>query len=109
MSITRQSRFALITGAAGGIGRTLVQVFHDAGYQVIATDRTSQPVNLPCAHYIQADLASLAEDETYAYEIFHSIRGILKSKGLNALINNAAIQILGGAENLTRQDWRQTT
>jgi len=108
MSTPQESRFALITGATGGIGRALVQVFHDAGYQVIATGRMSQPVNLPCAHYVQADLGNIVEDEVYADKIIQSIRGIVKSKGLNVLINNAAIQILGGAETLTRQDWRQT-
>ncbi len=108
MSITQQSRFALITGATGGIGRALLQVFHDAGYQVIATGRMSQPVDLPCAHYIQADLGIVVEDETYAHKIITSIRDILNGNGLKVLINNAAIQILGGAESLTRKNWNQT-
>ena len=100
--------FALITGTNGGIGRALVRAFHASGYAVIATDITTQPEELPCVHYMQADLARIVEDETYAAELFKSIRRCLNGHGLKVLINNAAIQILGGADNLTRQDWRQT-
>jgi NAD(P)-dependent dehydrogenase (short-subunit alcohol dehydrogenase family) len=32
------TRWALITGAAGGIGQALVETFSADGYQVIATD-----------------------------------------------------------------------
>lgn len=108
MSTEIQPRFALITGAAGGIGRSLVKVFKEAGYKIIATDRTPRPENLFCTQYIQADLDRYVEDETYAHEILDSIRGGLKSNGLKVLINNAALQILGGAESLTRRDWHQT-
>lgn len=82
--------------------------FHTAGYHVIATDITSRPADLPCAHYIEADLSRTVEDEAYAQGCFGQIRNILNGAGLKALINNAAVQILGGTENLTRQDWRRT-
>ena len=86
----------------------MVRVFHEAGYCVIATDITPQPADLPCRHYLQADLARIVGDEAYATEIFASIRECLNGRGLHALINNAATQILGGTDSLTRQDWRQT-
>ncbi|OFV93576.1 MAG: short-chain dehydrogenase, partial [Acidobacteria bacterium RIFCSPLOWO2_12_FULL_54_10] len=100
--------YAFITGANGGIGQALVRTFHDAGYQVIATDITDQLADLPCAHFIQADLGRLVEDETYGAGILECIRGWLQNNGLNVLINNAAIQILGGTDKLTRTDWRQS-
>lgn len=100
--------FVLITGANGGIGQALVQIFHDAGYSIIATDITPRPDSLPCAYYVQADLIRFAQDEIYACETLTSIHNFLDGKGLNALINNAAIQILGGVDNLSRQDWRRT-
>lgn len=100
--------YCLVTGAAGGIGRALAQTFCDAGYRVIATDCTPQPVELPCFVYLEADLARFAEDEAYAAETFAGVRSALDGKGLNVLVNNAAVQILGGADNLTRNDWRQT-
>ena len=98
----------LITGAAGGIGEALVRVFAAAGYTVIATDSCDRPVDLPCTHYLRIDLAQLAGDESWAHQHVTAIRGLLDGKGLNALINNAAVQILGGLDSLTRDDWRRT-
>lgn len=101
-------RSALITGAAGGIGSALVTVFQEAGYRVIATDCVPQPEDLPSAAYVQADLALFTQDEAYADSTLSNIRRALDGASLKALINNAAIQILGGADSLTRQDWKQT-
>ena len=102
-----KAKTALITGATGGIGRAFVWAFHDAGYRVIATDLSEKPHDLDCATYIPADLARYAQDETYASQINAALRGALDD-GLDVLINNAAIQILGGADNITRHDWRTT-
>lgn len=104
----KETLFCLVTGAAGGIGQALVRVFCSAGYNVIATDIVTQPAGLTCARYIQADLARIVEDEAYAAEIFASIHQCLNGHNLHALVNNAAIQILGAAGTLSRQDWRQT-
>lgn len=98
----------LITGAAGGIGRALVARFAATGHNVIATDIGPSPADLPCRHYLPIDLARTVEDEAYAAEQFATIVDCLEGKGLRALINNAAIQILGGVDSLTRADWRQT-
>ena len=98
----------IITGAAGGIGRALVQVFNDAGYHVVATDRNPQPADQPCAYSLQADLARVAEGGRYADQVVARLRAALDGEELTALVNNAAVQILGGTESLTRPDWRQT-
>lgn len=107
-SVVTPVRFAVITGAAGGIGQAMVQEFAANGYTVIATDRVPAPESLGAHHYLQADLARTVEDEAYADEIFNQIKTWLGSAGLVALINNAAVQILGGADNLTRSDWQLT-
>lgn len=100
-------KLALITGASGGIGHALVRVFADAGYQVIASDLGEKPHDLPCAHYLPADLARYAQDEIYASEINTALRTCLNGH-LDVLIHNAALQILGGVDSLTRADWCQT-
>ena len=99
---------ALITGAAGGIGQALVRTFGDAGYQVIATDKTEQPANVACAAYLQVDLERLVGDADHAADIVAAIRETLAGRGLNALINNAAIQVLGGVQDLSLTDWRRS-
>ncbi|QKS30009.1 MAG: SDR family oxidoreductase [Candidatus Accumulibacter similis] len=99
---------ALITGAAGGIGRVLVEVFDAAGFQTIAIDNTPRPDDLACTHYLCADLARLVGDEVYADEMVAAIRQALQGNGLHALLNNAAVQVLGGTDRLSRNDWRIT-
>ncbi len=98
----------LITGAAGGIGRALVARFFSAGYTVIATDIVERPSDLECAHYLKIDLERTVEDADYAATQFSAISASMNGDGLHALINNAAIQILGGVDSLTRQEWRKT-
>lgn len=56
---------------------------------------------------MQANLARLAQEEVYAKEIKSELRESLEVR-LDVLINNAAIKILGGADNLTRQDCQTT-
>jgi len=101
-------RHALITGAAGGIGQALVRGFSDAGYDVIATDRVPCPPGLACSRYFETDLERTVQDEAYASEVFAGVRTHLAGGGLHALVNNAALQILGGVESLSRDDWRHT-
>ena len=98
----------VITGAAGGIGRALVTVFCDAGYRVVALDCAPQPADLGGASYVRADLGRFARDEAYAQAALADIRASLGGQTLDALINNAAVQILGSAERLNRDDWHET-
>lgn len=98
----------LVTGVSGGIGGALASTFAHAGYTVIATDSREAPTGLDAAHFLQIDLVKTVRDESYAEEIFNQIRELLPDTGLNALINNAAVQILGSSAILTRSDWSQT-
>jgi len=98
----------LVTGAAGGIGRALVAQFAAAGYAVIATDIVERPEDLECDYYLRIDLEQTVEDEDYAATQFAAIVDCMNGEGLRALINNAAIQILGGVDRLSRADWQQT-
>jgi len=104
----KHSKCCVITGAAGGVGNALVQIFHDAGYCVIATDRVTDPGELSFSHYVQADLGRMVDEDEYAELVLNKIRCLLENKPLKVLVNNAAIQILGGADTLTRMDWRHT-
>ncbi len=102
-----QAKVALITGAAGGIGHALVDAFAEEGYLVLAMDIADNPQTLACHHYIQADLSRYAAEESYAKDINHQISKLCDGK-LDALINNAAIQIIRRVEKLTRDDWQHT-
>jgi NAD(P)-dependent dehydrogenase (short-subunit alcohol dehydrogenase family) len=108
MSNLPGQRFAVVTGAAGGIGQAIVRAFTAAGYAVVATDIVDQPADMACSLYLQADLARTVEDAGYADALFRRILDHVDGQGLAALVNNAAAQILGGVDSLSRADWRQT-
>lgn len=100
---------AVITGAAGGIGQALVRAFTDAGYAVLATDRQPRPDGLACAHYLQLDIGRTVHDEAAAAQAFAQVRAAFgHTSGIDALVNNAALQVLGGADTLTHADWQAT-
>lgn len=102
------SPWVIITGAAGGIGQALVRAFTSDGYRVLATDLLPKPVDLPCTHYLEIDLMKTVRDELYAREIFEKIELLIGGQGLHVLVNNAAVQKLGGVDDLSREDWRVT-
>jgi len=101
-------KYCVVTGAAGGIGQSLASVFSEAGYLVIATDHSAKPKGLQCAHYIRADLANLVADQASAKKFLAKVGRLLGGNPLSVLINNAALQILGGVEDLTMEDWNRT-
>jgi NAD(P)-dependent dehydrogenase (short-subunit alcohol dehydrogenase family) len=106
--VTEAVKYVVVTGAAGGIGQALVHAFHDVGYRVVATDRVPAPAGLPCSLWIEADLARTVHDEAFAADVFHRIGAHVGAGTLRVLVNNAALQVLGGIADLTRDDWRRT-
>ena len=84
---------ALITGAAGGIGRALCAAFTVAGYAVIATDRG--PAEIPDVLYLPLDLAAFTRDQAMRTRFHQQVVQALAGAPLAALVNNAAQQILG--------------
>jgi NAD(P)-dependent dehydrogenase (short-subunit alcohol dehydrogenase family) len=102
------NKAAVITGAAGGIGQALVRGFAAAGHAVIATDVVPCPDALPCDTFLQLDLERTVADPQYADECFAALRQALRGRRLAALVNNAAVQILGGVEQLDRSAWQRT-
>lgn len=98
-------RTVLITGAAGGIGIALVDVFVRHGFRVVALDVVNRPDLPDGVDYHLVDLAQFVTDQAYADAAIKAIDVTLDGAGLNALINNAAVQILGSVDTLTREDW----
>lgn len=98
---------ALITGAAGGIGKSLCDVFSKEGYEVIATDITDLD-DINCAEYIQQDLVDICNSSAALEKFTENIKSLTNNCGLNVLINNAAVQILEKTENIKRSSWKTT-
>src|SRR5690606_2790115 len=98
----------VITGAAGGIGRALVEEFSAAGYRVLALDRLAPSEVDSEWHYLECDLHRLVLDPRYATDVLEQLRALLQGANLKALINNAAVQVVRPIEQLSREDWAET-
>lgn len=94
------SKVVLITGVAGGIGRATAGVFTEAGWRVIGVDRADfgEPF-VRQGLFIRADISEAGDIET----IYAQARGF--SKTLNAVINNAALQIAKPILETSVEEW----
>lgn len=96
----RDDRVVLITGAAGGIGRAVVRVFGKAGWQVVGVDRAPFGEPFPkTSLFIQADIS----DPQDLREIFSQVQRF--TNRLDALVNNAAIQIAKPLLETSVDEW----
>lgn len=89
---------AVVTGAAGGVGRAAVDAFHREGWYVVGIDRAAD-VDLPNADlYLKADVSEPTEvDATF--------KELARFGKIGALINNAAIQVIGKIVETTPEEW----
>ena len=95
-----EPRTVLITGAAGGIGRATVKLFASSGWRVIGVDRA--PFGEPFPEdgvYIQFDI-SIGGNLESIFEQAHAYTG-----ALNALVNNAAVQIAKPLLQTSVEEW----
>lgn len=94
------TRTVLITGAAGGIGRATVQLFASSGWRVIGVDRAPFGEPFPAEGvYIESDISIGSNLETI-FSQAHSYTG-----SLNALVNNAAVQIAKPLLQTSVEEW----
>jgi glucose 1-dehydrogenase len=91
---------ALVTGAAGGIGRATVELFSESGWQVIGVDRSPYGDEFPHdGLFIQADISKPEDLEA----IFLKAQSF--SARLDALVNNAAVQIAKPLLETSVEEW----
>ena len=94
------TRTVLITGAAGGIGRATVHHFASQGWRVIGVDRSSFRENFPSeGFFIQSDI-SVGSNLESIFNQAHAHTGYL-----NALVNNAAVQVAKPIIHTTVEEW----
>jgi glucose 1-dehydrogenase len=90
----------LITGAAGGIGRATVALFAEKGWRVIGVDRAPFGEDFPANGLsIQSEIS---HPESMEF-IFHQVRDY--TEGLDALVNNAAVQVAKPLIETSVEEW----
>jgi NAD(P)-dependent dehydrogenase (short-subunit alcohol dehydrogenase family) len=98
----------LITGISGGIGRALGIKFKEEGWFVIGLDKQIIKNNEEfCDNFILCDLNKYVKSPKYRLAINTNLDKHTSGK-INVLINNAAVQILGGLQQLDVDDWNKT-
>lgn len=96
----KESRFVLVTGAAGGIGRATIHLFAEKGWHVIGVDRSEFGDGFPAnGLFIRSDI-SQSEDIRAIFEQAHAF-----TDSLNALVNNAAVQVAKPLVETTVEEW----
>jgi NAD(P)-dependent dehydrogenase (short-subunit alcohol dehydrogenase family) len=92
-------KVVLITGVAGGIGSATAQTFSEAGWHVIGVDRRPLDSWPGVHHMLHGDLA----DVDASQGIFAQVA---QDEGrLDALINNAAMQVCKPLVETTPEEW----
>ena len=90
----------LITGAAGGIGRATVNLFAEKGWRVIGVDRNDYGADFPQnGLFIRSNIAQ-PEDMQAIFERAHAF-----TDTLDALVNNAAMQVAKPLIQTTVEEW----
>ena len=93
----------LITGATGGIGKSLVKMFHDNGAHVILSGRDSPTLEEEKSHYPHSSI--LAMDLGDPDSVTSSIDQCLREGNIDILINNGGITQDALALRMTDDQW----
>ncbi|HEX2981533.1 MAG TPA: SDR family oxidoreductase, partial [Anaerolineaceae bacterium] len=90
MNYDLKDKVVIITGAARGVGRTMVATFVDQGARVLAADRDEQGLAETCAPY--PDVFALVEDVSSPAGAEKIVAAAVEHFGrLDICVNNAAV------------------
>lgn len=94
-----RQRVVLVTGAGGGIGHATARMFAANGWRVISVDRRAIDESPAGGIFIQADIAH----EENIRSVYEQARAF--SPYLDAVVNNAAIQIAKPLLETSAEEW----
>ena len=101
-----KNKKALITGATGGIGNSLVEKFYSLGCSLVATGTNEEKLNNLKKKYPDITVEKFKLDEHDKIENF--IDTVHKSlNGLDILVNNAGITSDNLSIRLTEDNWKK--
>ena len=95
----------LITGVLGGIGSALAKAFMNQNYYVYGLDRKNDH-GQTCNRFIKFDIHEFVRNVEYRIKFSQIFEDVIPR--LDVLINNAAVQILGGMDEIKLGAWQET-
>lgn len=101
MTIALPNVIALVTGAAGGIGRELCKALKAAGATIVATDLAEEADGVAADHYLQHDVTDAAAWRRISDFISDTYGR------LDALVNNAGLSIVVKFEDSPLSEWHR--
>ncbi|MFC8723906.1 2,3-dihydro-2,3-dihydroxybenzoate dehydrogenase [Streptomyces bacillaris] len=102
---------ALVTGAAGGIGSAVVQALAERGASVAAVDRDAEALDRVAGELTAKGLhvTPYPTDITRADDVERTVAAVESGLGpVDHLVNGAGVLRLGGAVELSDDDWNTT-
>lgn len=95
----------LVTGAAGGIGKAICQVFLEKEYRVIGVDcRKTAKLPYEVLHF---DVSRLSHNDAACESFCRRVEEFTEGH-LDVLVNNAAVQIVKPIQEISVDDWDVT-
>lgn len=97
----------LISGAAGGLGRRLVEAALHAGHNVLATDLAGDRVSVPDERSERLRIRTLDVTSTAAAReaVEYAVN---EFGGLDVLVNSASYRSVGSIEDMPEEEFRRT-
>jgi NAD(P)-dependent dehydrogenase (short-subunit alcohol dehydrogenase family) len=103
-----ESRVAVVTGAARGIGRKVSLMLAERGYAVAANDLSTPEGTLDNLERVGAETLAIPGDVSDEDAVLGMVRSVMERfERIDVLVNNAGISLITSAEETTLADWRR--
>jgi NAD(P)-dependent dehydrogenase (short-subunit alcohol dehydrogenase family) len=95
------TKTVVVTGACGGIGAAVVELFNGAGWRTVGIDRDDPKGRVQPTRFVKCDVA----DER---DLNEGVAALADEAQIDALVNNAAVMVSKEFAELSVADWDLT-